>query len=162
MAIKNYLKKKRTHYTISLSQRKKTYVQLWEHIDGINKKYKHSISIIYTWRAELLKKFLDRLIDKYHDDIKNRIMSYQTVLANEGFIIDAKKTHWNNLYTLNNEIAMKMLFATKLISSIKNRPRIEEALEIIYSLTDEEITFWCWKVLSLKNRSLNAFKKMYL
>ena len=63
---------------------------------------------------------------------------------------------------LNSEIAMKILFSIKLVSSIEQRPRIEEALEIIYSLTDEEITFWCWKVLSIKNKALNGFKSMYL
>ena len=162
MGIKNYLKKEKTHYTISLNNRKKIFIKLWEHIDGINKKYKHPIGITYTWRAEMLQKFLDRLVDKYHDDIKNQIISYQTILADDGFVIDTKKTHWNNTYQLNNEIAMKMLFSIKLVSSMHRRPRIEGSLEIIYSLTDEEITFWCWKVLSLKNRALNAFKEMYL
>jgi hypothetical protein len=45
---------------------------------------------------------------------------------------------------------------------MEQRPRIEEALEIVNSLTDEEISFWAWKVLSLKNSALNGFKAMYL
>jgi len=162
MEIKNYLKRERIHYIISLKERRGKSIQLWEHIDGINKKYKNKAAIVYSWRAEIVKRVLDRLIVKYHEDMKNQIRSYQTLLTSEGFIMDFKKTTWNGDYQLNNDIAIKVLFGIKLISSMERRPRIEEALEIVYSLTDEEISFWVWKVLSLKNNALNGFKAMYL
>ena len=79
-----------------------------------------------------------------------------------GGIVHLEKSQWNSDYRLPEEMAMKMLFAMKLVSSMEQRPRIEEALEIVNSLTDEEISFWAWKVLSLKNSALNGFKAMYL
>lgn len=33
---------------------------------------------------------------------------------------------------------------------------------IFINFTDEEISFWAWKVLSLKTAALNGFKAMYL
>ena len=60
------------------------------------------------------------------------------------------------------EVAMKMLVAMKLVSSMDQRTRIEEALEIVHALSDEEISFWAWKTLSLKAAALNGFKAMYL
>ena len=77
-------------------------------------------------------------------------------------VIHVDKVQWNSDYRLPEDIAMKMLFAMKLVSSMEKRPRIEEALEIITSLTDEEVSFWVWKVLSLKNSALSGFKAMYL
>ena len=162
MKIPNYLGKERVHYSVSLREARGKSFQMWEHIDGMNKNYKTMIGISYSWRAEILQKFLDRLIQKYHEDLKKKVISYQTVLADEGFVIDVTKTQWNHEYNLNNEIAMKILFSIKLISAMERRPRIEEALEIIYSLSDEEISFWAWKVLSLKTSALNGFKAMYL
>jgi hypothetical protein len=57
---------------------------------------------------------------------------------------------------------MKMLMGMKLASTMDQRSRIEEALEVLKALSDEEISFWAWKVLSLKTSALNGFKSMYL
>jgi len=140
--LKNYLSKDRVHYSIFLKDGKIRSVQLREHIDGLNKHFSNNIGVIYSWRAEIIQKFLDSLIKKYHDDFN--------------------KSKWNNEYRLTTEISMKLLLAIRLTSSIEQRPRVEEALEIIHSMSDEEVSFWAWKVLSLKSRALNGFKAMYL
>jgi len=160
--LKNYLNKDRVHYSIHLKDGKNRSIQLKEHIDGLNKHFSNNIGIIFSWRAEIIQKFLDSLIKKYHDDLKKRVKSYQMIFDNGDIVIDFDKTQWNNEYKLTTEISMKLLLAIRLTSSIEQRPRIEEALEIIYSMSDEEVSFWSWKVLSLKNRALNGFKAMYL
>ena len=160
--MKNYLNKDRVHYSVLLKDGNTQSIQLKEHIDGLNKLFSNNIGIIFSWRAEIIQKFLDNLIKKYHDDLKTRVKSYQMIFNNGDFAIDFDKTQWNNEYKLTTEISMKLLLAIRLTSSMEQRPRIEEALEIIYSMSDEEVSFWSWKVLSLKNRALNGFKAMYL
>jgi len=163
MEIKNYLNKERIHYTVTLKEGRSKSIQLWEHIDGMNRHYKNQIGSVFTWRAEIIRLFLDKLVIKYQQDVKVTILKRQMILDTDGSgIIHLDKSQWNSDYRLSEETAMKMLFAIKLVSSMEQRPRIEEALEIINSLTDEEISFWAWKVLSLKNAALNAFKAMYL
>ena len=163
MEIKNYLKKERIHYTVSLKEGSGKSIQLWEHIDGMNRHYKNPIGSVFSWRAEIIRVFLDKLIAKYQQDVKRSLLKRQMVLDTDGgSVIHVDKVQWNSDYRLPEDIAMKMLFATKLVSSMDQRPRIEEALEIVDSLTDEEISFWAWKVLSLKNAALNGFKAMYL
>ena len=163
MEIKNYLKKERIHYTVSLKEGSGKSIQLWEHIDGMNRHYKNPIGSVFSWRAEIIRVFLDKLIAKYQQDVKRSLLKRQMVLDTDGGrVIHVDKVQWNSDYRLPEDIAMKMLFATKLVSSMDQRPRIEEALEIVDSLTDEEISFWAWKVLSLKNAALNGFKAMYL
>ncbi|BBL64753.1 DUF7680 family protein [Methanosarcina mazei] len=163
MEIKNYLSKERIHYTVTLKEGKGKSIQLWEHIDGMNRHYKNQIGSVFTWRAEIIRLFLDKLVTKYQQDVKITVLKRQMILDTDGSgIIHLDKSQWNSDYRLPEEMAMKMLFAIKLVSSMEQRPRIEEALEIINSLTDEEISFWAWKVLSLKNAALNAFKAMYL
>jgi hypothetical protein len=163
MEIKNYLKKERIHYSISLKEGSVKSIQLWEHIDGMNRHYKNPIGSVFSWRAEIIRVFLDKLIAKYQQDVKRSLLKRQMVLDTDGGgVIHVDKVQWNSDYRLPEDIAMKMLFATKLVSSMDQRPRIEEALEIVDSLTDEEISFWAWKVLSLKNAALNGFKGMYL
>jgi len=63
---------------------------------------------------------------------------------------------------LSTEDAMRVLVAMKLATSIRERQRIEEALEILYSLSDEETSFWAWKILTYKTKGASAFKAMYL
>jgi hypothetical protein len=163
MAIRNYLKTERLHYTISLRDGRIKTIQLIEHIDGMNKNYKNVIGTVRSWRAEMIRAFLKKLITRYQEDLRSKPLSYQSVFApEEEGLLKTNKISWNNEYKLTAELAMKLLFATKLISSMDRRPRIEEAFEIIQSLTDEEISFWAWKVLSLKNHALNGFKAMYL
>jgi len=163
MAIKNYLKKERVHYTISLRNSQIKTAQLLEHIDGMNKNYKNVIGTVRSWRAEMIRVFLERLIIRFQEDLKNKPASYQMIFAQDGEnLLEIKKIHWSNEYKLTEEMAMKILFAIKLIASMNQRPKIDEPLEIILSLTDEEISFWAWKVLSLKNNALNGFKAMYL
>jgi len=161
MTIKNYLDEERIHYSIKLKRDGQSkYVQLWEHIDGMNKKHKNEFAIIYTWRADIIKKFLDRLISHYVENFKKETLRSEN-LKNK-HLIDIDKSEWGNRYKLTSEIAMRIFFGMKLISSMDKRPRIEEALEKLYHLTDEEISFWSWKVLSLENKALSGFKSMYL
>lgn len=102
-------------------------------------------------------------IAQYQHDVKSSMIKKQMVLDTESAgVLHINKVQWNTDYRLPEEIAMKTLFAIKLISSMDQRPRIEEALEIVHSLTNEEISFWAWKVLSLKTAALNGFKAMYL
>lgn len=163
MAIKNYLKKERVHYTISLRNGQTKTAQLIEHIAGMNKNYKNVIGTVRSWRAEMIRVFLERPIIRFQEDLKNKPASYQMIFAQEGEnLLEIKKINWSNEYKLTEELAMKILFAIKLIASMNQRPKIDESLEIILSLTDEEISFWAWKVLSLKNNALNGFKAMYL
>ena len=63
---------------------------------------------------------------------------------------------------LSTEDAMRVLVAMKLATSIRERQRIEEALETLYSLSNEETSFWTWKILTYKNKGASAFKAMYL
>lgn len=163
MEIKNYLNRERIHYTITFKEGRGKSIQLWEHIDGMNRHYKNQIASVFTWRAEITRLFLNKLIANYQQDAKVKALKLQTVLDIDGsIVINLDKIQWNSNYRLPEEIAMKMLFAIKLISSMEQRPRIDEALDIVNSLTDEEISFWAWKVLSLKNAALNGFKAMYL
>lgn len=163
MEIKNYLKKERIHYTVSLKEGSGQSIQLWEHIDGMNRHYRNHIGSVFSWRADIIRVFLDKMITKYQQNVKSTLMKRQMVLDTDGSgVIHVDKVQWNSDYRLPEDIAMKMLFAMKLVSSMEKRPRIEEALEIICSLTDEEISFWVWKVLSLKNSALSGFKSMYL
>lgn len=163
MVINNYLDiiLDRTHYTISLNKGSVDSIKMFVNFNGIDRKYKTKICIIFSWRAEIIKRFLDKLILKYQEDVDGKI--YQINLNDEYSLTATyvNKTQWNHEYKLTDEIAMKILFAMKLVSSMERRPRIDEALEVIYSLTDEEISFWSWKVLSLKNRALKGFKAMY-
>ncbi len=163
MEMRNYLKKERIHYTLSLKEGRGQSIQLWEHIDGMNRHYKTQIGVVYSWRAEIIRKFIDKQIVQYQHDVKSSMIKKQMLLeTEEGDVLHINKVQWNTDYRLPEEIAMKTLFAIKLISSMDQRPRIEEALEIVHSLTDEEISFWAWKVLSLKTAALNGFKAMYL
>lgn len=143
MVINNYLIDMvidRIHYTVSLNKGSVDSIKMFINFIGINRKCKNKICIIFSWRAEIIKKFLDKL-----------------PLDDEG----VKKIQWNHEYKLADEIAMKILFAMKLVASMEQGSRIDDALEIINNLTDEEISFWSWKVLSLENRALNGFKAMY-
>lgn len=163
MAIRNYLKKERLHYTVALKNGQVPTIKILEHIDGMNKNYKNIIGTVRSWRAEMIRAFLERLIAGYQEDLKSKSLSYQSIfMHDENGLLKIEKIQWNNEYKLTEELAMKLLLGVKLISSMDQRPKIEEALEIIQSLTDEEISFWAWKVLSLKVSALNAFKAMYL
>ena len=73
-----------------------------------------------------------------------------------------KKLSWGDELDFNVDDGMRILVAMKLASSIDDRLKIEEAFDILRRLSDEEVSFWVWKVLSLKNKALTAFKAMYL
>ena len=111
--MKNYLNKDRVHYSVILKDGKIRSIQLKEHIDGLNKRFSNNIGIIYSWRADIVQRFLNNLIKKYHDDLKNRVKSYQTVFDNGDFTMDFDKTSWNNEYRLNTEVSMKLLLAIR-------------------------------------------------
>ena len=73
-----------------------------------------------------------------------------------------EKLTWDNEFEFNVDEGMRILVAMKLASSIEDRLRIEESFDILRRLSDEEVSFWVWKILSLKNKALTAFKAMYL
>lgn len=162
--MKNYLKKERIHYSVSLkSSGKDELVQLWEHIDGMNRHHENMIGVVFSWRADMIRVFLDKLASSYQYEMANSTISSQLALGQiEDYSKDSNKAQWNAEYSLPQEIALKLLLAMKLSSSIDRRPRIEEALEIVHALSDEEIAFWVWKLFNLKNRALSSFKAMYL
>ena len=126
--------------SFKLKEGKLRSVQLFEHIESINKSYNTSIAIIYSWRADMLKSFIDK------------------ILEDKGI----SRLKWGEELDLNTDEGMKVLVAMKLASSIENRLRIEEAFDTLKRLSDEEISFWVWKILTFKNKALNAFKAMYL
>lgn len=77
---------------------------------------------------------------------------------------DKPPVSWNLENDFNFDIheGMRILAAMKLGSSMDNRLRISEAFDVLKRLSDEEISFWVWKILSLNNKALNSFKAMYL
>lgn len=73
-----------------------------------------------------------------------------------------KKLSWGDEFDFKVDEGMRILVAMKLASSIEDRLRIEEAFDNLRRLSDEEVSFWVWKILSLKNKALTSFKAMYL
>lgn len=140
MNLKIYSADKRIHYSLRLKDGEKRRIQIIEHIESINRSYSTPISIIYSWRSEMVKNFSDRLRE-------NKELGRLT---------------WGNEFDFNVDDGMRILMAMKLASSIEDRLRIEEAFDILRRLSDEEVSFWVWKILSLKNKGLTAFKSMYL
>lgn len=131
---------KRIHYSLRLKEGKNRSMQLFEHIESINRSYSTPISIIFSWRSEMVKNFADRLQEE------------------KGL----KKLSWGDEFDFKVDEGMRILVAMKLASSIEERLRIEEAFDNLRRLSDEEVSFWVWKILSLKNKALTAFKAMYL
>lgn len=162
MEIRNYLSRDHINYSIILKEQDNQTIQLWEHIDGMQREFQTMLSVVYSWRADLMKSFLDSLISSYQETKRNNIQAIQTRLELEDSLQTTKSTQWNHDYRLPEEIAMKMLMGMKLASTMDQRPRIEEAMEVLKALSDEEISFWAWKTLSLKTAALNGFKAMYL
>lgn len=162
MEIRNYLSRDRVHYSIILKDLENQAFQLWEHVDGMQREFHNMLAVVYSWRAELVKNFLDALIFQYHDNKKTRVRPIQVTLDSEENYDDLHAVYWNRDYRLPEEIAMKLLVGMKLSSTMDQRPRIEEALEVLASLSDEEVSFWAWKTLSLKTAAMNGFKAMYL
>ena len=127
------LNKNKIYY--SLRQREKSGgIQLLEHVDSVSGLFVKPIAIVFPWRAEMIKMFVERLLRKEIEEETR----------------------------LSTEDAMRVLVAMKLATSIRERQRIEEALEILYSLSDEETSFWAWKILTYKTKGASAFKAMYL
>lgn len=81
-----------------------------------------------------------------------------TIIKDKG----SSRLKWGEEFNLNTDDGMKVLVAMKIASNIENRLRIEEAFDTLKILSDEEISFWVWKILTFKNKALNAFKSMYL
>lgn len=140
MNLKIYPNDKRIQYSLRLKDGKKRRIQLLEHIESINRTYSTPISIIYSWRSEMVKDFADK-----SREVKG-----------------LEKLTWDNEFEFNVDDGMRILVAMKLASSVENRLRIEESFDVLRRLSDEEISFWVWKILSLKNKALTAFKAMYL
>jgi len=162
MKVRNYLARERIHYSIALKQNGNKSVQLWEHIDGMQREFNAMLAVVYSWRAEMIQIFLDRLIVSYREDLGKSLYSIRTTQDTRDELSYSDGVQWQNEYRIPEEVAMKVLVAMKLCSSMEQRPRIEEALEIAHALSDEEISFWAWKTLSLKTAALNGFKAMYL
>ncbi len=127
------LNKNKVYYSLRMRE-KSGGIQLLEHVDSVSGLFVKPIAIVFPWRAEMIKIFVERLLRKEIEEETR----------------------------LNTEDAMHVLVAMKLASSIRERMRIEEALEILYSLSDEETSFWAWKILTYKNKGASAFKAMYL
>lgn len=162
-SLKNYLKNERIHYSVRLKDGENKSIQLFEHIEGFSRDTSYKVGVVFSWRADIIQKFLNHLIQECRVDPKVRIIPDKKSKHSESQLSKTvEQINWNLEYKLNTEISMKLLLAMKLVSSIEQRPRIESSLEIINSLSDEEISFWVWKVLSLHNRALNGFKSMYL
>ena len=138
--MKIYPNDKRINYSLKLKNGKNRSIQLIEHIESINRSYSTPISIIYSWRSQMLKNFVDRIREEK----------------------GSSKLSWGNEFDFDTEEGMRILFAMKLASSIEDRLRIEEAYDHLKRLSDEEVAFWVWKILSFKNKALTAFKAMYL
>jgi len=137
------LNKNKVYY--SLRQREKSGgIQLLEWVDSVSGLFVKPIAIVFPWRAEMIKMFVERL-------------SQQTLRK-----FDQNASQKGEETRLNTEDAMRVLVAMKLATSIRERQRIEEALEILYSLSDEETSFWAWKILTYKTKGASAFKAMYL
>ena len=133
--------KRKVHYTVRLKGNKQKRIQLIEHIEGLNRNYSHPLSIIFSWRAEMVRDFANRVLKENDSKIK---------------------LDWDKEVTLDTDSAMRVLVALKLAISMTERTRIDESFEILHSLSDEEIAFWSWKILTHKNKALTAFKVMYL
>lgn len=140
--LKIYPEDKRIHYSLRLNEEKNHRIQLIEHIESLNRSYSTPISIIFSWRADMLKEFVDKLLE----DREKPPLSWN---------LDEK-------FNFNIHDGMRILVAMKLASSMDNRLRISEVFDVLKRLSDEEISFWVWKILSLKNKALNSFKAMYL
>ena len=139
--MRDFIDKRKVHYTIRLKDNKQKRIQLIEHIEGLNRNYSTPIAIIFSWRAEMVKNFANR------------------VLQENGLKIGLE---WDKEIMLDTDYAMRVLVALKLATSMKERTRIDESFEVLHSLSDEEIAFWSWKILTHKNKALTAFKVMYL
>lgn len=138
------LNKNKVYY--SLRQREKSGgIQLLEHVDSVSGLFVKPIAIVFPWRAEMIKMFVERL-------------SQQTLKKS----LTKNASQKGEETRLSTEDAMRVLVAMKLATSIRERQRIEEALEILYSLSDEETSFWAWKILTYKTKGASAFKAMYL
>ena len=150
------LNKNKVYY--SLRQREKTNsIQLLEHVDSVSGLFVKPIAIVFPWRAEMIKMFVERLSQQ-------TLRKFDQNASQQTF----KKSLTKNVSQkgeetrLSTEDAMRVLVAMKLATSIRERQRIEEALEILYSLSDEETSFWAWKILTYKTKGASAFKAVYL
>jgi len=150
------LNKNKVYY--SLRQREKTNsIQLLEHVDSVSGLFVKPIAIVFPWRAEMIKMFVERLSQQTLRKFDQNA-SQQTLKKNLTKNVSQKGEETR----LSTEDAMRVLVAMKLATSIRERQRIEEALEILYSLSDEETSFWAWKILTYKTKGASAFKAVYL
>jgi len=150
------LNKNKVYY--SLRQREKSGgIQLLEHVDSVSGLFVKPIAIVFPWRAEMIKMFVERLSQQTLRKFDQNA-SQQTLKKNLTKNVSQKGEETR----LSTEDAMRVLVAMKLATSIRERQRIEEALEILYSLSDEETSFWAWKILTYKTKGASAFKAVYL
>ena len=150
------LNKNKVYY--SLRQREKTNsIQLLEHVDSVSGLFVKPIAIVFPWRAEMIKMFVERLSQQTLRKFDQNA-SQQTFKKS----LTKNASQKGEETRLSTEDAMRVLVAMKLATSIRERQRIEEALEILYSLSDEETSFWAWKILTYRTKGASAFKAMYL
>ena len=150
------LNKNKVYY--SLRQREKTNsIQLLEHVDSVSGLFVKPIAIVFPWRAEMIKMFVERLSQQTLRKFDQNA-SQQTLKKS----LTKNASQKGEETRLSTEDAMRVLVAMKLATSIRERQRIEEALETLYSLSNEETSFWAWKILTYKNKGASAFKAMYL
>ena len=150
------LNKNKVYY--SLRQREKSGgIQLLEWVDSVSGLFVKPIAIVFPWRAEMIKMFVERLSQQTLRKFDQNA-SQQTFKKS----LTKNASQQGEETRLSTEDAMRVLVAMKLATSIRERQRIEEALEILYSLSDEETSFWAWKILTYKTKGASAFKAMYL
>jgi len=150
------LNKNKVYY--SLRQREKSGgIQLLEWVDSVSGLFVKPIAIVFPWRAEMIKMFVERLSQQTLRKFDQNA-SQQTFKKS----LTKNASQQGEETRLSTEDAMRVLVAIKLATSIRERQRIEEALEILYSLSDEETSFWAWKILTYKTKGASAFKAMYL
>jgi len=150
------LNKNKVYY--SLRQREKTNsIQLLEWVDSVSGLFVKPIAIVFPWRAEMIKMFVERLSQQTLRKFDQNA-SQQTFKKS----LTKNASQKGEETRLSTEDAMRVLVAMKLATSIRERQRIEEALETLYSLSDEETSFWAWKILTYKTKGASAFKAMYL
>jgi hypothetical protein len=131
--MKNYLEIDHISYSIQLTNNNK--INLYEHVDGVNKITKTKMASIGSWRSDVIRKFFSR--------------------------ISGEPREFGEEHALKSEYAMKLYLAIKIASSMEQRIKIESVLDVVNSISDEEIVFWVWKIMSMKENAVCAFKRMY-
>ena len=153
----------KAHYSVVVKgSRVVRSIRLKEHISGVNRNYSDNAGVLYSWRAEIMYGFMeDVVLSSVGAPVNERQNEF---LFKKGFENTASpiNSQWVIEENLETETAMRVLLAMKLATSMNYRQKIEQALEIILVMSYEEVSFWVWKAISMKNKAVAGFKAMYL